>query len=384
MAAAVGLAELPPTLDFAEGQTQLALIADIGMQALEDAGIPPGEVDGLCVNPLLGVTFAPSLVAETLGLRAAFAEVVDLGGATSAGMIWRAAAAVATGMCETVLCVVGSMPRARTGDLRSITTFGEGPYTEFDRPYGAVGVNYAYASIARRYMHEFGITSEQMARVAVAQRDNAQANPNAYFHGRPITIDDVLGSPLIADPLHRLDIVMPMGGAAAVVVTSREAAEGLPHRPVHLLGAGEQVTHWSLASAPALTTTAVKAAADRAFAMAGIGREQIGLASVYDCYTHVVMLTLEDAGFCPKGGAGRFVEEHDLRWHGDFPVNTHGGQLSGGQGGAAGGMSHVTEAIRQLQGRAEGRQIDGLEYAYVNGNGGMMSEEVSLILGVEG
>jgi acetyl-CoA acetyltransferase len=388
-AAAVGLAEVAPAKAF-PGETTLSLATKIALDAIEDSGIPLSEVDGVCIHGLGDVMFAPSLIAESLGIRPTFAEHVDLGGATAGGMIWRAAAAVATGMCETVVCITATVPVTPPPPppgvkaSRAMRGMGGGPHTQFDIPYGGVGVNWAYAMIARRYMHEYGVTEEQFARVSAYQRDNAQANPNAYFHGTPITVEDVLASPYVTEPLRVLNIVMPMGGAAAVVITSREAAEGLPNRPAYLHGAGESATHWSISNAPSLTTTAIKPAADRAFAMAGIERAQVGLASVYDCYSHVVLLCLEDAGFCGKGEGGRFVEEHDFRWHGDFPVNTHGGQLSAGQSGIAGGMSHVTEAIRQLQGRADGRQIEGLEYAYVNTNGGMMSEEVSLILGVEG
>jgi len=133
-----------------------------------------------------------------------------------------------------------------------------------------------------------------------------------------------------------------------------------------------------------MTDTAIRASADRAFASAGIGREQVGLASLYDCYTSTVLLTLEDAGLCPKGRAAEFVDSHDLTWRGDFPVNTHGGQLSFGQADVAGGMSHVTEAVLQLQRRAEGRQVRDLEFAFVNGNGGIMSEQASVVLGCAG
>jgi acetyl-CoA acetyltransferase len=147
-----------------------------------------------------------------------------------------------------------------------------------------------------------------------------------------------------------------------------------------VLGYGEHVTHWSATYAPDLTTSSVKPSADRAFEMAGVSRTDVGLLSIYDCYTITVLLTLEDAGFCAKGSAGRFVEEHDLRWNGDLPTNTHGGQLSYGQSGMAGGMSHVTEAVRQLQGRADGRQVRDLELAFVHGNGGIMGEQASLVL----
>jgi len=218
---------------------------------------------------------------------------------------------------------------------------------------------------------------------AVEQRYNACANPHAIFYGQPVTTEDVLSSPLVVDPLHMLEIVMPAAGAAAVVVTSAERAKGLPNSPAYILGAGERCTHKALTYAPSLTDSAIKAAADTAFEMAGIRREDIGLASIYDCYTITVLLTLEDAGFCRKGEGGRFVSEHDLRYHGDFSVNTHGGQLSFGQAGLAGGMSHVTEAAPQVQGRAGERQVRDFGFAYVNGNGGIVSEQVSLVLGAQ-
>jgi acetyl-CoA acetyltransferase len=250
-----------------------------------------------------------------------------------------------------------------------------------------VGANVGYAMIAQRYLHEQGATPEQLAKIAVHQRDNACANPDAFFYGQPITIDDVLDSEVVADPLHFLEIVMPSAGAAALVVVGPElareweAARGKP--AAWLLGAGECITHKTITYAPSLDDTAIRPAADRAFAQAGVQRSQIGLASLYDCYTITVLVTLEEAGFCHRGGGGRFVEEHDLRWNGDFPVNTHGGQLSFSQPGLAGGMSHVTEAIRQVQQRGGERQVAGLELAFVNGNGGIMSEECALVLGTQ-
>jgi acetyl-CoA acetyltransferase len=235
--------------------------------------------------------------------------------------------------------------------------------------------------VSQRYMYEHEVTPEQLAKIAVHQRYNACANPDAIFYGQPITVEEVLNSPVIVDPLHMLEIVMPCAGAAALVVTSAERARTLKNDPAYILGAGERLTHKAVTYAPSLTDTPIKAAADAAFQMAGVRRDQIGLASIYDCYTITVLLSLEDAGFCGKGEGGRFVEERDLRYHGDFPLNTHGGQLSFGQPGLAGGMSHVTEAARQIQGRAGERQVKELELAFVNGNGGIMSEQASLILG---
>jgi acetyl-CoA acetyltransferase len=178
-----------------------------------------------------------------------------------------------------------------------------------------------------------------------------------------------------------LEIVMPVAGAAAVVVTSAKRARKSKKPAAYILGAGEQTTHRSLTYAPSLTDTAIKASADAAFKMAGVRRKDIDVASLYDCYTITVLLTLEDAGFAKKGKGGSFVEEHNLQFDGDFPLNPHGGQLSFGQAGLAGGMSHVTEGARQVMGRSHGRQVKKCDFAFVNGNGGIMSEQVSLVLG---
>lgn len=383
-AAIVGIGELKPTR-YTEGETTLTMLAKAGLAAIEDSGIPFHEIDGLLTQPLPETQMlAPSTVIEFLGLRTSFAEVVDLGGATGAGMVWRAAAAISAGLCNACLCVTGARRQARP-EARGRMGWGgmrdASPFAEFEAPYGAIGANFGYAMIAMRYMHEYGVSPEQLAKIAVDQRYNACANPDAIFYGQPITVEDVLSSPVIVDPLHMLEIVMPAAGAAAIVVTSAERAKGLPHSPAYVLGAGERCTHKAITYAPSLTESAIATAAEDAFRMAAVERRDIGLASIYDCYTITVLLTLEDAGFCAKGEGGRFVEEHDLRYHGDFPLNTHGGQLSFGQAGLAGGMSHVTEAARQIQGRAGERQVRGLEFAYVNGNGGIMSEQVSLILG---
>lgn len=381
-AAIVGVAERAPVRQ-TEGETMLSMLAQIGIGAVEDSGIPFGEIDGLLVHPMGGVPMmAPSTVLEFMGMQARFAETVDLGGATGAGMVWRAAAAIAAGMCTSCLCITATRrQRRQAGTSRGGGMRDSSPSAEFEVPYGAMGANCGYALIAQRYLYEYGATPEQLAKIAVDQRHNACANPDAIFYGEPITIEDVLTSPLIVDPLHMLEIVMPVAGAAALVVTSAERARSLPNPPVWVLGAGESCTHKSITYAPDLCDTAVRAAADQAFAMSGIERSRVGLASLYDCYTITVLLTLEDAGFCKKGEGGRFVEEHDLRYSGDFPLNTHGGQLSFGQAGIAGGMSHVTEAARQVQGRAGARQIRDLEFVFVNGNGGIMSEQASLVLG---
>lgn len=381
-AAITGIGELKPSRT-PDGWTTLGIWVEVARRAMVDAGLTPREIDGLLIGLPITLTgqMWPAVLGEYLNIHPRFGDVVDLGGAAACGMVWRAAAAIEAGLASAVLCVTGEAadvetfytPRARPGPQL--------PYREFEVPYGPMGVNSGYATIAMRHMYQYGTTSRQLAKIAVDQRTNACANPDALFFDRPITIDDVLNSPLVVDPLHLLEIVMPCTGGAALVVVSPELAKESPHTPVWLLGAGEYSRGMMLSQAGDITTSPIAVSAPRAFQMAGVTPRDIDLVSVYDCYTITVLITLEDAGFCPKGRGGPFVEEHDLTYRGDLPLNTHGGQLSFGQPGLAGGMSHVTEAVRQLQGRAGARQVKNCELAFVNGNGGIMSEQVSLILG---
>lgn len=374
----VGAAELPPRRT-TPGVTTLEMIARVSALAVADAGLEPGAIDGLVVGTQVGETpqHVPATVAEYLGLMPSYSDIVDLGGASGAGMVWRAAAAVEAGMCETVLCVL-----ANTRDPAVVPRSpNRNPIREFDVPYGGSGANQAYAMVAHRHMAEFGTTAEQLAQVPVKQRANAMLNPDAVFHGKPITVDDVLASPMVMSPLHLLEVVMPCGGGAAVVVTSNRRARSLPQPPVPLLGAGEKVTHRALSQAPALTTSPLAPAIADAYDMAGVKAQDIDLLSIYDCYSIVVAITLEDAGICPKGASGRWLADNDLSSGGDLPVNPHGGQLACGQADLAGGMGHVVEAVRQLRGQAGARQMSSVDLALVTGNGATMSEEVALVLG---
>jgi acetyl-CoA acetyltransferase len=362
--------------------------AELARLALEDAGIPLSEVNGLITQSMLGEApfLVPSTVVEYLGIGATFAEVVDLGGASACAMALRAAMAIEAGFCDTCVCITDMTmhhpdPRGAAGRVKD---WGGGawgsPQAEFEIPFGAIQGTYGYAMIANRYRHEYGLDPRHLAKIAADQRANAQFHPQAFFRGQPITIDDVLNSPVICDPLRLLEIVMPCFGGAAFVVTSKERARRTARRPVNIIGAGEYTTHRSVTYEPDFTHSPVKVAADRAWAMAGVKPGDIDMAQIYDCYTITVLLTLEDAGFCGKGEGGKFVAGHDLTWRGDFPMNTHGGQLSYGQSGGAGGTSHVVEAVLQVQGRAEGRQVPRCDTVYINGNGGIMSEQASLVL----
>src|SRR5579862_2820426 len=376
-AAIIGIGELKPTKDAPPDATALGLMSDAAAEAIADAGLESRDIDGF----LCGMAFAdagllyPASVAEVMGISPRMLNQVDIGGASPAGMVWRAAAAINAGMCNAVLCVVGDLNKF--GDQKPPVISVQ---REFEAPYGNIGANCGYAMIANRHMYEYGTKPAQMAKVAVDQRTNALKNPLATFNDKALTIDDVLNSRMIVDPLHLYEIVSPVSGGAAIIVASPEVAKRSKNPPIWLLGAGEAANHSTITYAPSITTSPIKPAAENAFKMAGLQPKDMVLVCPYDCYTITVIVTLEDAGFCKKGQGGPFVAEHDLTYAGDFPCNTHGGQLSFGQPGLAGGMSHVTEAIRQLMGRGGERQVKNAALGYVNGNGGIMSEQASLVL----
>jgi len=365
--------------------------ADLAAEALADAGIATNEVDGLvCGADLLeSQQFVPATIAEYLGWSVNFAERVDLGGATPVGAVWRAAAAIELGICETVVIanVASQFPKSplpRRHDDRllygaSSAAWGS-PQAEFELPYGNIAQNCGYAMYARLYHDTYGWDERARAKIAADQRTSACANPSAVFFGQPITIDDVLASRMIADPLHLLEIVMPCKGGAAIVVTSAERAKTTRNRPVAITGFGERLTHKTPTYSPDIPHTPVAAAAHSAFAMADLKPKDVDMVQLYDCYTITALLTIEDSGFCGKGEAQSFVRDHDLSYKGDFPCNTHGGQLGFGQAGLAGGMSHIVEAVRQVQGRAGERQLAKHDNAYVTGTGGVMSEQAALVL----
>jgi acetyl-CoA acetyltransferase len=391
-AAVVGIAEYAPERHFT-GEPKLSLEqwADLAALALDDAGIAASDVDGIvCTGDIReSQMFVPATIAEYCGFEVGFAERVDLGGASAVGMLWRAAMAVDLGLCDVVVGAltarpVPDPPEAPPVDPRvmfgaSSNLWGS-PQAEFEIPYGNVAQNAGYAMIAQRYGAQFGYDPRAVAKIAADQRTNALANPAAIFHDQPITIDDVLDSRMIADPLHLLEIVMPCVGGGAFVVAGREHARRARERDAFVAGFGEHLTHKTHTYMPDLTRTPVGPAARQAYAMAGIGPSDVDVAEIYDCYTITVLLSIEDSGFCGKGEGMAFVRDHDLTYTGDFPVNTHGGQLGFGQPGAAGGLSQVLEAVRQVRGEADGHQVSGCDTAYVSGTGGIMSEQAALVL----
>jgi acetyl-CoA C-acetyltransferase len=390
-AAIVGITELPaerrPTRPEMFTLDQYALLAK---QSIGDAGLDASVVNGLVCHGLSeSDMFVPATLSEYLGLPINFGERVDLGGATSAGMVWRAAVAVELGLCDAVLAVVPGSRHLPRSDRRpqpapawygaSSNKFGS-PQAEFEIPYGNVGQNAPYAQIAQRYAAQHGYDPAALAKIAVDQRTNACAHPGAVFHGKPITVADVLDSPMIADPIRMLETVMPVHGGVGVLIANADLARRARHRPVWIKGFGEHIAFKTATYAADLMTTPIARAADRAFAMAGLDRGDVDVASIYDCYTITVLMSLEDAGFCAKGTGMRWLTERDLTFRGDFPLNTAGGQLSFGQAGMSGGMHHVADAARQVMGRAADAQVADCHTAFVAGTGGIMSEQVALVL----
>jgi acetyl-CoA acetyltransferase len=378
-AAIIGVGELKPCR-VTNGASTLGMLAQASALALKDAGIRKSDIDGLLVGPQVGETpqHVPATVAEYLGLQPNMANVVDLGGASGPGMIWRAAAAIEAGMCHTVLCVLGNHrnPEVPRSPNRN-------PIREFDVPFGASGANATYAQLKQAHMAAFQSKDEDFALITQWARHNAQYHPHAIFNGKPCDASDVLQSPLIAEPLHLYEIVMPVAGAEAVIVTSVERAKALKKTAVYLMGAGEKVTHRALSQAPDLTSGPLKPSMAQAFKQSNTSVTDMDLLSLYDCYTIMVALTLEDSGICAPGKFGDFLRHNTFGYDGSCPMNTHGGQLGFGQPDLAGGMTHVVEAVHQLRETAHGRQIRSAQYALVTGNGATLSEAVALVLASE-
>lgn len=393
-AAIVGYVELPPERLNKSSPAPFTLEqwAELASAAMQDAGLPGELIDGI-VTSHLGESelFVPSTVAEYLGVDANFAELLDLGGASAAGMVWRAAAAIELGICDVVVCALPAryltpMSEKKPKALVDAVFFGASsnqygsPQAEFEIPYGNIGQNGPYGQVATRYGAVYGYDERAMAKIVVDQRVNANHTEGAIWHDTPLTIEEVIDSPVIADPLHMLEIVMPCVGGAAVVVAGADIAKRARNRPVWITGFGENVPFKTPTYAKDLLNTPMAKVARSAFAMSGLSRADMDMVSIYDCYTITVLLSLEDAGFCEKGKGMQFIADHDLTFRGDFPLNTAGGQLGFGQAGLAGGMHHVCDATRQIMGRAGAAQVADCNRAFVSGNGGILSEQTALIL----
>jgi acetyl-CoA acetyltransferase len=375
--ALVGAAE--SALGKTPDRTVLSLQQEAALAAVADAGLTMADVDGLFVSGYPYAERPAVLAAEYMGLRPTYLESTNLGGSGFVAAVERAGAAIAAGVCETVLITYGSTQySSRTRSLSGRPP--EWSY-QFEVPHGPALPLSGYALAATRHMHLYGTTSEQLAEVAVAARGWAARNPKA-LRRTPLTVKDVLDSPLISSPLHGLDCCLVTDGGGAVVVTSAERAKTLPKKPVYLLGSGTATTHEAITSMPEITETAARASGALAFARAGMRPVDVDVVEVYDSFTITVVLTLEDLGFCAKGEGGAFVSDGRIAPGGAFPLNTSGGGLSYTHPGMF-GVFLLIEAVRQLRGEAGARQVNGARTALCHGTGGQLSTAATVILGLD-
>jgi acetyl-CoA acetyltransferase len=348
--------------------------------ALADAGLTKDDVTGF--GSVGTGTLAPIEVAEYMGLtrELTWVDSTGVGGSTWEFMVGHAVSAISAGVTDVVVLVYGSTARAdlkkrlRTANL----AFSSRGPSQFDSPWGHTLIS-KYAMTARRHMFEFGSTIEQFAEIAVSARHNASMNPDAYYQ-EPITIDDVMNAPMMADPFTKRHCCIRSDGGGAVVLTSEERARDCKKAPVLVLGTGEAISHVAMSEWDDFTESPCVRSGRAAFERAGIRPADIDVCQLYDAFTSMVMLTVEGLGFCKKGEGGAFVQGGTLRVGGALPTNTDGGGLSHCHPGMR-GMFLLVEGVRQLRGECGPRQVAGAELCCVNGTGGWFSSASTVILG---
>jgi acetyl-CoA acetyltransferase len=351
-------------------------------RALEDCGLPKQDLDGYLSAGTGGDEMTVQMT-EYLGIRHRYVDSTMTGGSAFEFHIQHAAAAIRDGLAEAILVTYGSNQLSRMGRMLGTGGFVRadervlGP-AQFTTPFGLPLVG-CYAMAAMRHMHEYGTTSEQLAAIAVGVREYAALNPVARYRD-PLTVDDVLSSRMIADPLHLLDCCVITDGGGAVVVTTEERARDLKQKPVYILGAAGGQTHWNIDQMPDFTEIAAMQCGPEAMARAGVVHDDIDTLQLYDSFTITVLLMLEGLGFCGKGEGGAFVEEGNLRRGGRFPTNTDGGGLSSNHPGMR-GIFLLVEAVRQLRGHAGDAQVPDCEVALCCGSGGFLSCIGTVVLG---
>jgi acetyl-CoA acetyltransferase len=353
-------------------------------RALEDSGLRKRDIDGyMCAGGSMPAVDAAVSMAEYLGIRHRWVDGTMTGGSAFEFYVQHAVAAIRGAHCDTVLMTYGSDLLSRQGrtlgtkGFRSAGQATPGP-AQFEAPYGNVLVG-AYAMIAQRHMAQFGTTSEQLAEISVAVREHARMNPLARYRD-PLTVEDVLASRMVADPLHVLDCCAITDGGGAVLITTAERARDLPVVPVSILGAAAAQTHWNISELADFTRSAVAQCGPEALAMAGVTVDDVDTVQLYDSFTITVLMILEDMGFCAKGEGGPFVDQGLLRPGGSLPLNTDGGGLSSCHPGMR-GIFLLIEAVRQLRHQGGDAQVPGCEIALAVGSGGMMSCMGATVLG---
>lgn len=360
-----------------EGRGALDLMAEAAQKALDHSGLARAEIDGVLCGyaTTLPHLMLSTLFCERFSLEPAYAHSVQLGGATGCAMLMLARELVRAGRCRNVLVVAGE--NRLTGQSRdsAIQTLAQVGDADFEVANGASIPAY-YGLLASRYMHETRLTEADLAELAVLMRANAIRHPDAHLQ-QPLTVQDVLASKPIASPLKISDCCPISDGAMALVISAAPPREGAR---VAIVGAGQAHRHQHLTAIEDTANYGARDASQRAFDEARLDRTDIDYLGIYDSFTITLAILIEETGFAPRGGSAARARAGDFAPGGKLPLNTHGGLLSFGHSGVAGGMGHVVEAWRQMTGAAGQRQIEPPRRAFVHADGGVLSSHVSLIL----
>ncbi len=380
-AAIVGAADTEVGVVPDKNPTQLCAQAIHG--ALADAGLSLADVDGLITANSMAEPYMyhAEMMAEYLQIFPRHTLSLGAGGGASFAALHQAASAIVTGMATTVVVAMADCLRTGLSRDQAMAMQSASGHPQFERPYGPT-VPAFYGLVARAYMNTYGTGPEHFAAVAVNARDHASRHEGAQMR-EPIAVEDVLNSRMIADPLRLLDCSLVSDGGSAVVLTSAELARDLKQKPVYLLGAGEGHSYEHISASDNLVSSGAADAGRRAYEMAGMGPGDIDVAGIYDCFTPVVLIELEDLGFCGKGEGGDFVAEGNLGLGGSLPTNTHGGLLSHSHSGNPGSMFALSECVFQLRQQAGNRQVADAQTALVHAQGGILSSHCTVILGTE-
>ncbi len=374
----VGAAESP--LGKVSDHSELSMATLAAREALSEAGLTFRDVDGLFTNymPAYGEQAGTLQVADYLGLHPRYADSSDLGGAAFEAFINHAIAAIRTKRCEVALICYASRQRSRRSRPRALEVDSYSLGGQFEAPYAPFWPVSQYALAAARHMYEYGTRAEDLAQVAVAARQWAQLNPKAWIR-EPLSVAEVLDSPLISDPLRKLDCCLVTDGGGALVVTAAARARNARKRPIRVLAATEAVGSWYASQMRDMTTTTAATSARAAYEIAGLAPSDIDFFQPYDNFTSSVILQLEDCGFCRKGEGGAFVSEGRTRPGGELPTSTSGGGLSYCHPGAL-GLLLLVEAVRQLRHEAGDRQVADAAIGLVNGVGGPIYSASSTVI----
>jgi acetyl-CoA C-acetyltransferase len=347
------------------------LHAEVAKGAIEDAGLKKDDIDGyFCAGDAPGQNAFS--MANYMNLKLRHIDTTDCGGSSYLVHVGHAAEAIAAGKCNIALITLAGRPNSEGSSGTQVRERGTAlPDAPYEIPYAPVTVN-LYAMVAMRHMYEFGTTSEQLAWVKVAASHHAQHNPNAMLRN-VVTVEEVINSPMISDPLHRLDCCVVSDGGGALIVARPEVAKSLKRPRVKIIGTGEALKH-QMGGKVDLTYSGAVSSGPRAFEEAGVRPSDMKYASIYDSFTITVVMQLEDLGFCKKGEGGRFVADGNLiSGTGKLPFNTDGGGLCNNHPANRGGMTKVIEAVRQLRGEAHPKvQVKNCNLALAHGTGGSL------------